>query len=292
MGEALSSEGSVAGLQEQAQNGTPAQQAQAKKMLKSLQLKVDGRTFTEELPFEIPEEAAEYMTTQLQKGRAAEKRFQESRLLEQQVQQFVSELKGDTRAALKKMGIDPRDFAAQVLEDELKKAQMSPEQLEKMELEQELKRLQDESKQKEEEFTRREFERVTQQEYERIDNQMTSALDKSDLPKSPYVVKKLAEYMMIGAQNGIDLTAEDLVPIVREEIMNDLQTLINAMGEDKVENFIGKDVLNKIRKKNIAKSKVNPATVLKAAVKDTGKTGQKTAEPARSKKDMKDFFGF
>jgi hypothetical protein len=37
------------------------------------------------------------------------------------------------------MGIDPRDFAAQVLEDELKKAQMSPEQLKQMELESELK---------------------------------------------------------------------------------------------------------------------------------------------------------
>jgi hypothetical protein len=144
---------------------------------------------------------------------------------------------------------------------------------------------------KEEEFTRREFERVTQQEYERIDSQMTTAIEKSDLPKSAYVVKKLAEYMMIGAQNGIDLTAEDLVPLVREEIMNDLQTLISAMGEDKVENFIGKDILNKIRKKNIAKAKVNPATALKSAVKDVG-SSKKESEAPKTKANMKDFFGF
>jgi hypothetical protein len=92
---------------------------------------------------------------------------------------------------------------------------MSPEQLKQMEMEQELQRLREESRMKEEEFNQRELERVRAIEFEKIDTQMTQALDRSDLPKKPYVVRKMAEYMLIGANNGIELTPEDVLPIVR-----------------------------------------------------------------------------
>jgi hypothetical protein len=283
--EAVSAEAELADIAES------AQKAEAKR-IRELKLKVHGEELTEELPFEIEEdpEVVEYLTKQLQLSKAAQKAMQEKSTYEKQVQHFFQSLKGNTKAALQQIGIDPREFAAQVIEEEIKKAQMTPEQIRQQELEDELNKLKEEAKKKEEEFNQRELERLREIEFEKIDTQMSIALDKSDLPKKPYVVRKMAEYMLIGANNGINLTPDDVLPLVREELLGDLQEIINSLPEDKAEEFIGKEVLTRFRKKNLAKAKQTPASV-KSAIKDVGskKSEEKnTAEPVNYKK----FFGF
>lgn len=266
------------------------QKAEAKR-IRELKLKVHGEEITEELPFEIEEnpEVVEYLTKQLQLSKAAQRAMQENSTFQKQVGEFFKDLKSNTKAKLLELGIDPKEFAAQVIEEEIKKAQMSPEQIRQQELEEELNKLKAEAKKKEDEFNQRELERLREIEFEKIDTQMTTALEKSDLPKKPYVVRKMAEYMLIGANNGINLTAEDVLPLVREELLGDLQEIINSLPEDKAEEFIGKEVLNRFRKKNLAKAKQTPASV-KSSIKDVGtqKTEQKQVDPVNYKK----FFGF
>lgn len=263
------------------------------KKIKQLKLKVHGEELSEELPFEIEEnpEAIEYLTKQLQLSKAAQRAMQEKSSFEQQVKQFFQGFKSDTKSALKQMGIDPKEFAAAVIEEEIKNSQLTPEQRELEELKAEKRRLEEERKKEREEFEQKELERLRQVEYERIDNQITEALDSSDLPKTPYTVRKLAEYMLYGSQNGIELSAKDVLPIVREELLGDLKTIIESLGDDAAEEFIGKEVLNRFRKKNLAKAKQTPATV-KAAIKDVGNSSkQKESEPVQ-KKSFKDFFGY
>ena len=93
------SQDTVDALQDQAQNGTPKQKAEAKKMLKSLKLKVDGREYEEELPFEIPddENAKNWMIKQLQLGKMGTKRAQEYGELERK---FVDLLKDCVKTLL------------------------------------------------------------------------------------------------------------------------------------------------------------------------------------------------
>jgi hypothetical protein len=277
----------------QAEANHAAAKAEAKR-IRELKLKVHGQEITEELPFEIEEdpEVVEYLTKQLQLSKAAQRAMQEKSTFEKQVGQFFQDMKSNTKAKLLELGIDPREFAAQVIEEEIKKAQMSPEQLKQMEMEQELNRLREESRLKEEQFNQRELERVRAIEFEKIDTQMTQALDRSDLPRKPYVVRKMAEYMLIGANNGIELTPEDVLPIVRQELLSDLQEIINTLPEDKAEEFIGKEVLNRFRKKNLAKAKqpTTPASV-KSGIKDVG--GNAKSEPKSGDKvDYRKFFGF
>jgi len=276
---------------EQAEATHSVAKAEAKR-IRELKLKVHGEEFTEELPFEIEEdpEVVEYLTKQLQLSKAAQRAMQEKSTFEKQVGQFFQDMKSNTKAKLIELGIDPKEFAAQVIEEEIKKAQMSPEQLKQMELEQELARLREEAKSKEEQFNQRELERVRAIEFEKIDNQMTQALDRSDLPKKPYVVRKIAEYMLYGANNGIDLSPEDVLPLVRQDLLGDLQEIINTLPEDKAEEFIGKEVLNRFRKKNLAKAKQTPASV-KSSIRDVG--GNVKSEPKSADKvDYKKFFGF
>jgi antitoxin component of RelBE/YafQ-DinJ toxin-antitoxin module len=276
--------------QESQQQTQEAKQAVAeKKRLNKLMLKIDGEEYEEDLPFEVDEDHAEYLKKNLQLSKKAQKSMQSEASLRSQVDQFVKSLKGDTKNTLKQMGIDPKEFAAMIIEEELQQQAMTPEQRERAELEAKLKALEDERRLEKEEFDKREYERLTQQEYERIDTKMTAVIDQAGIPKSPYVVKKIAQYMQDGLQYGVNLEPEDVIGLVKEEIQSDLKELLSALGEDKVESFIGKDILDKVRKKNLAKAKSTPAT-LKAAIKDVGSSKKVDTKP-QERKNMKDFFG-
>jgi hypothetical protein len=254
--------------------------------IKKLKLKVDGREYEEEVNFDDDE----YLTKQMQLAKAAQKRMGEYATLEKQVKSFIEELKKNPRKVLAdpNIGIDVKQLAASIIEEEIANSQKSPEQLEKEKLETRLRELEDERKKEKEDFERKEFERLQQQAYERYDTQMATALEKSDLPKSPYVIKKMADYMLLGLQQGLDVTADDVIPLVREEIQSDLKEMFAVMPEDVIEKIIGKDPLNRIRKKNVAKAKAVPQQTGKP--KDVG-ANESAKSSAAKKQTFKDFFG-
>lgn len=277
-------------LQNAATNGTPAQQSVAKKMLKQIKYKVDGVESTEDLPFEIPEEHQEYMQKQFSLNKGAQKRMAEKAQLENEIKLFFGDLKGNTKDTLAKLGIDPKQFAAMMLEEELKQQAMSPEQKELEELKAKYAQSEKEKKAREEEFTQKELERATKLEYERISTRMEKAIETSGLPKDPAIVQRMAKYMLLGNQYNVQLDPEDVVGLVRDEMFAEISSLVKQLGADKVEQLVGKDILKQIRQKNLAKAKQTPGTT-KAAIKDVGVTTKKeTKEP--TKKTFKDHFGF
>lgn len=288
----------AAAAEGEAAEGQAAQSAAAKKeaaRIRKLKLKVDGQELEEELPFEIDDnpEAVEYMTRQLQMSKAAQKRMGEHAQLQKEVKYFLEELRKNPKKILAdpSIGIDVKQLAAQIIEEEIANSQKSPEQLEKERLEAELRTLQEEREQEREELRQKEFERLQEIEYERYDNLMSKALETSDLPKSPYVVKKMADYMLLGLNEGIDVSPEDVLPLVREEIQNDLREMFAVMPDEVIEKIVGKEVFNRVRKKNVAKAKTAP-TPVKSAIKDTGASSKSAASNnSVEKKSFRDFFG-
>jgi hypothetical protein len=283
-------------VETEAQDTAPEAEAKPEaKRLNKLKLKVHGEEYEESLPFDIEEgsEAVEYLTKNLQLGKAAQRAMQEKASYESQVKQFFQGFKSDTKAALIQMGIDPKEFAAAVIEEEIKKAQLTPEQRAQEELQEELRKEREARQKEKEDWEQKELSRIQQVEYERIDSQMTEALESSDLPKTPYVVRKIAEYMLVGSKRGVDLTAKDVLPLVREELLSDLKSIINSLGEDAAEEFIGKEVLTRFRKKNLAKAKTptTPATI-KSAIKEVNQNGAKPKPTGKDNVDYKKFFGF
>lgn len=262
------------------------------KRLNKLKLKVYGEEIEEELPFEIEEdpEVVEYLTKQLQLSKAAQRAMQENTSFQKQVQDFFESLKKDTKGSLAKLGIDPKEFAAAVIEEEIKKQQMSPEERERQELQAKIKQLEEERLKEKEELEKREYERLLQLEYEKVENQMTVALEGSGLPKSPYAVKRMADYMIAGNKYNVELTPEEIAPLVKEDIRKELRQFIDALGEDGAEEFIGKEIINKIRKKNLSKAKQTPATA-KAAIKDVASEKSNSLNKEVEKVSMKKFFG-
>jgi len=272
---------------------TKQEKAEAKRNIKKLQLKVDGKVYDEEIDLDDEKE----LVRRLQLAKAAQSRIKQYSDLQRDVEQFVNELRSNPRKLLADpdLGIDLKKLAAEVLEEEIENSKKSPEQLAKEKLEAELKALKDEREREKKETQQRELERLRQQEFERYDMLVDKALSGSDLPKSPFTVKKMAEYMLMGVEAGIDVTPEDVIPLIRQDLHDDLQQMFAAMPEEVIEKLVGKETINKIRKKNLAKSKTQakPPVPVQAAVKDTGaKSSDDSSQSSKdTKKSYRDFFG-
>lgn len=267
------------------QEAVPAQVKEELKRVKQLKLKVYGQEVTEDLPFEVDDkpEIVEYLTKQLQLSKAAQRAMQETQTTRQAAQQLFDMIKGNTKQALIEAGVDPKEFAAHLIEEEIKAAQLSPEEKERQELQSKVKKYEEELRQKEEQYKQKELERLTQMEYERLDKEMSEAIEHSDITKTPYVIEKMARYMHIGLKEGVDIKPQEALQIVRTEMLDELKTIINSLPEDKAEEFIGKEVLDRFRKKNLAKAKQQTPATVKAAIRDIAKTGGKEDGPKPKK---------
>lgn len=270
----------------EAEELTPAEVRKIKK----LKLKFNGREIEEDLPFEIDEEHADWLAKQRQKAMLADHKANEYSQLEREIGAFIQELRKNPKKALSNpaIGLDIKQFAAEILQEEIEQAQKTPEQIKEEALQRELEELKAERAREKEEMNARELERLTEREYERYDSLMSSAIESSDLPKSPYVVKKMTEYLMMGIENGIDVEPKDVIPLIREEIQNDIQEMFQVMPAEVIEQILGKSNIEKLRKKRIASAKA-PIPV-KASVRDVG--AQKKEEKKEQKKQtLKEFFG-
>ncbi len=280
----------VTGQPQVVQPGQEAAPTKAEvKRIKSLKLKIDGNEVDEALPFEMDDtpENREYMQRHIQMSKMGSKRAQEAADLRKQVdgiRDYLSQAKGNKtklRSLIKELGGDEKELAAAIIEEEIANSQKSPEQLQREQLENELKELKEQREREKQEFSARELERLQNQEMERYDVLVSQALEKSELPKKPGVVRKMADYMLLALENGIDLTPNEVAEIVKQELFGDMQEIMSALGEDKVESFVGKEMLGKIRKKNIAKAKAagTPAP--------SAKKGTDIGAPATAKAEVK-----
>lgn len=275
---------------------TPAEKkAEEKKRIKQLKYKANGAEHLEELPFEIDDnpEAVEYLTKQLSLSKAAQAAMQENSSTKKQVEALFKALKGDTASVLQELGIDPTEFAAKLIEEEIKKAQMTPEQKELEELRAQKKAMEEEKQKLKEQAEAEARTKEEQLVYEKISNEIADAIKSTYLPKEPATVKRVAEYLRIANQQGIELSAKDVMPFVEQDLKAELQSILEQLGEDNFEEFVGKERLAKQRKRNIAKQKQVPTTPATAKagtveVKAQPRTDGKEASP---KKSYKDFFG-
>lgn len=255
--------------------------------MKKLMLKVDGQEFEEE--FDPNDD--NYLREQLQMAKVGRKRMQEYSELQKEVLGFVQALKENPRKALSNpnIGVDVKELAARIIEEEIAESKKSPAQLEKEQLQEELRTLKEAQEKEKTEREQAEYQRVLAQSYEQIDIQVDNALSKTDLPKEPYVVKKIAEYMLAGYSANKDITPDDVIPLVREEIMSDIRHLASVLPEEALAEIFG-DVVKKLRKTNIAKAKAKQAVGSNRSP-DVAQRSKVADKSDAKKKSFKEFFG-
>lgn len=274
-----------------------AAKAEAKKTLNKLTLKIDGKEYEEELPFDLPDDpkAIEWMRRELQMGRMGQKRAQEKAALEKDVLQFIEDLKKNPKKALSDptIGMDLKKFAADIIEEEIENSKKSPEQLKYEEAQRELKELKEQREKEKLTAEEREQERMREHYFQEYETQLMKALETNAIPKSSQAIKKFADYMETAIGANKDVSINDLVPLVQEELRSDLKNHLDALPDDQLEDFIGKDIINRLRKKSVAKVKQtsqNPALKGQVKAPSTGKVDEKVVEPVK-KKTLKEMFG-
>ncbi len=262
--------------------------AEAKKMLKELTIKFNDKDIVEKLPFEIPDEpeAIEYMRQKLQMGKLATSKSQETSQLKKDVESFFKALQGDTKQVLREMGLDPKKLSEQWIEEELKEMEKSPEQKEKEQLQKELQEMKDKFKTEEEAKKAADISRMQEKFAMDLDRDITDSLTNSKLPKSPYVVKRIAEGLLLAHKKGFNkATAKDIVPLIEKDILGEIQSMLGAAPEDAMEAILGKQNIEKLRKRRVSKA-VGSAS----GIKPTGNEVRAANEPAKKTLTIKDYF--
>jgi hypothetical protein len=269
-----------------------AEKKEAKRLLKELELKYNGKVTKERLPFEIPEEHADWMRRQMQMAKMAQVKAQESSALERDVMEFFNELRQNPKKALSNpdFGVDIKKLAAEILEEELANAQKSPEQLEKERLEIELRDLREREKQRDAELRRIQEEKIVEQAAQEFDIQMSETLDKFNIPRTPLAIKKMAEYMSLAIQSQEQPDMEVIGQLVEEEMMTDYRDHLNSLPPERIVQLLGEEVFEKVRKDRVSRMKKAQPSV-KALTKDTAQSKPKQEEKAIKKQSFKDFFG-
>lgn len=257
-------------------------------MAKRLSLKINGQ----EKEFDLGSDSdIESLREMAQKGEGADQKFQEAAKIRKQMESFLEILQKDPIAALRKLGHDPDSIAETHMQKRIEDMQKSPEQ---KELE-ELRTAIEEEKQLREELEKEKFDakqQRVQDEYSRqLDTEITSSLEDSQLPKSPYVVKRLAEALMIGLEKDPNVSVADILPMVEKGIKKEIKEMFGAMPEELIEGFLGDDVSKKLRKRRISKMKKPIETA--SDVKATGASEIKAAQATKKAEKpvlAKDFF--
>lgn len=267
-----------------------AKKEPAKSNKKKLKIKVDGK----EEDYEFDPDNEEEIRKTAQFSRAAQKRMSEMAEMKKDVTELIQRLQKDPLSFLADkengLGMDTEDLVRKYVEQRLADAAKSPEQLKAEATERELQRIKSEREQEKTDRERERYEAALQNEIIKYDNMMTQALENSEFKKpSPYLVKKMSDYLILGVENGIDVTPQDILPLVRDEIQSEIRELINSAPEEVIDAMFGKEIFNRMRKKNVAKAKQAP--VHASSVRDTGEKSGKTVEE-KDKISYKQFFKF
>lgn len=275
---ATSSSSEAKSLQEKAESGEKLTKKE-EKALKEYKIKVYGKEKSVKFDPSNDEEVVKY----LQKAEASDLKFAEANELRKAALEFIDELKKNPRKVLSdpNIGVDIKKFAEEILNEELQEMEKSPEQKEREKLQKEIEQLRQQAKEREESAQRSEFEKMQVEQERILDVEITAALDVGGIPKTARTVKAMAEMMMIALENNIDLSPKDIAPIVKNTTMSEFKELVGSLADDQLEDFLGKEVIGRLRKRNVAKAKaLDTANSIKA-------TGNDVKKPEDKKSDSK-----
>jgi hypothetical protein len=226
-----------------------AKKEQAKEVWK---LKVNGK----EIDFDASDKEA--VKREVQKGLAANERFEHSAKIEKQAKSFVQNLQSNFGDVIThpSLGIPKEQiisWAEQYLfRERVQPEMMSPEERERM---QEKAELETYRKREAREKQEREAQRVEQlKEQFRADwsKKFAEALDSGGLPKTDWTVTRMAQYMRQAGKNGHKhIQPVDVVEYVQRDWINAQKDLYANMDGEKLLEILGSENVDKIRKANL-----------------------------------------
>lgn len=225
------------------QQADPQAAEMAELYKKKVKVKVDGQDM--ELPIE--ELMKGYSTRQ-----GAMKRFEEAAKIRKQAEGFVEQLLTDPKAVLShpkfaEKGFNLRQFAESILKEEIEREMLSPEELQQREKDRELEELRAERDKGKKTQEQQQYENHKKAAEAKFSTKFQEALETAKLPKSPFTLKRMAEYQRQALRAGYELSAGELGDLVREEFQKEVTETFGHLDAEQIIAVFGEDTAKKIR---------------------------------------------
>lgn len=264
-----------------------ASEEEVKNMIREFTLKVNGKEYTRKIDLSNEDELQKELQLALAGRQAMQKLAESEKAHKNDIERWAR----DPRNGLKELGIDPVQFAAQVIEDYLQESAKSPEQIEAEKRASEYQKMKEEN-----ERLRREFEEQHRQSEmakveKEIETDILGALEGDpELPANPEVVAMVADNMLWAMQNGWeDVSAADVIPTVKAELQQKFRTIAGSLkSTSALKALLGDDILNNLREERVQQVKQQVNTLNN--IKPSAKQEEKSKETVK-KISLKDFMG-
>jgi biotin operon repressor len=261
-------------MESESSESSPVEQKVIEKLEREYLLKVNGK----EVKSKIDLNDESRIRKALQMEAAAQEAFQSSAAAKKQLEQtnaemnaFIERLKSNPLEILKhpELGINLEQIAELILQQKIEEEMKSPEQIELEKARKRLQELEDERTSLSKAKEKAEMERLEQEASQHIQNEIISAIDTGDLPNSPYIVNKMAQMLAVAFDNGIDVDAKDIVPLVKQAYLKDMRDMMGKLPDEVLEELVTPDRVKSIRNKRIQSVRSKNSQAVK--VQDTGR---------------------
>lgn len=219
---------------------------------RKLKIKIDG--MEEEIEMDDDQ-----LRREVQRARAADKRFQAASEMNKRATELFEKMKNPDGLieAIKSLGYDPQQLAEGYLYDRLQYEAMTPEQKMIRELQEE-KRLRDiKDKQMMQTQEQAKTKEVTDRLAKEIQADIMASLQSGGLPPTPDNIWRMGHKMRAHLERGIDLPAKDAAALVMEDLRKEWRSTAKGMPADKLVEMFGQEIADNIRKHDLSKIK-NP----------------------------------
>lgn len=192
-----------------------------------------------------------------QTRKAADEKFREAAMSRKQAEEFIHMLQVNPLKVLQdpRLGHDARKLAEEFLMSQYEEESMDPRDRELRDAKAQLQSIEEEKKRIQAEQEEAQNAELVEKYQHDIQGQIISTLESSGLPKSPHTVKRMAYYMHQGLVRGMNISAQDVVSLVKNDYIQEQKSLFGSLDGELLLQMLGDDVATKIRKHDISKLK-------------------------------------
>jgi hypothetical protein len=228
-----------------------------KENIKQLKLKVNGKEYEEELPFEIAPEHLEYLQKKFQMAAAGQSAMKEKAEIDKELNLLRNQIKDNPIDLLKNEGIDVGEFLKTEMKKKIEEMKKSPEEVELEMLRKQAKEREEQDKIDKEVQEEERMSIEQKQAEEKMSNDIKdSILKNTKLKPTPKIIKRMADEMLYYIEKGRnDITPDMIAPHIEKEIHKEWNDMINDLDDETFENFIGSNTKERLRKLRLAKLK-------------------------------------
>ena len=198
--------------------------------------------------------------------RAAHERNRESATIKRQAQELWDALGTNTREVLRHRGIDPIQFAQQLIAEQMEEATLSPEQRQARDTQRE----RDEYKKKLDEYTKQQEQQARAAEANKhaaqYETQFIEAIKSVGLFPDPVTVIRMAELTKFYLSEGVEVSAAEVAQEIKRRDMKAHQAQLRPdISDSQLDEFVPRELQERIRQRYLKQAQAVPHAPTKQA---------------------------